>query len=474
MSLKNTRSTRSRTRSIATQLCLMYAISALGLIGVVEGLQFWLHVSHTRAADTRFLANKVRILRTALSQYPEDSKLLREEVWWQGESRRFSEFYVRVLDPQGHTLIQTPGMNRRLSADIFPALRIGENPRITSVQLRVANRPYAVATTWAKVGGFDKKCTLQVAVDRTYEQNSIGRHRRRMIYILALGLVVTSLMGYAVARRGLRPVRDIAEVVQQIGATNLDQRVGSHRWPTELEAFASSFDGMLDRLRDSFDRLSRFTADVAHELRTPLNNLRNEAEVSLSRSRSAEDYRETIESSLEEYERLGSIVDSLLFLARSDAVNTLVERAELDGRKIIEEVVEFYDAIAEDQGVEVTCRGEATINADPVLLRRAISNLLSNALQHTSTEGEIVLTVEQQDNKSVIVRVSDTGRGIDPEHLPYVLDRFYRADRSRAEGSHGFGLGLAIVKSIMDLHGGAISIDSEVGRGTTATLVFPA
>jgi two-component system heavy metal sensor histidine kinase CusS len=271
----------------------------------------------------------------------------------------------------------------------------------------------------------------------------------------------------------MRPVLQITRAAQRITATQLNERIGPAQWPGELVALAQAFDEMLMRLEDSFARLSQFSSDLAHELRTPINNLMGEAEVALSKNRSAEEYRQVIESGLEEYTRLSRMIDGLLFLARAESADTQIDRTSFDAREVLEAVREFYEALAKEKGIEVTCQGNSLINADPTLFRRAMSNLLSNALQYTPQGGMIFLRVEKADAQSIKVSISDTGIGISPEHLSKVFDRFYRADPARSQYSQGTGLGLSIVKSIMELHHGTVHITSEPSKGTTITLCFP-
>jgi two-component system heavy metal sensor histidine kinase CusS len=241
-------------------------------------------------------------------------------------------------------------------------------------------------------------------------------------------------------------------------------------WPRELQPLAIAFDEMLKRLDDSFTRLSQFSADLAHELRTPIANMLGEAQVTLTRDRTAAEYCETIESTIAECERLSRIVDNLLFVARVDAAREPIARRRFDARAAVEKIAAFYQPIAEDHHVTISCRGEGQIYADPDLFERAVGNLLDNALRFTSENGSIQIALSERD-ADVEVAVSDNGCGIAPEHLPRVFDRFYRAESSR--GSDGAGLGLALVKSIVDLHGGSARIDSEINRGTTVTLSFP-
>jgi two-component system, OmpR family, heavy metal sensor histidine kinase CusS len=198
-----------------------------------------------------------------------------------------------------------------------------------------------------------------------------------------------------------------------------------------------------------------------------------EAEVALTRTRTPEEYQQLLGSSLEEYAKLARMIDSLLFLARAESPETHIACTLFDARKELEALQDFYDAMAEEYEVEVFCQGHALVYADPILFRRALSNLLSNGLQYTPRGGTVTLSVTQADDGTVIVRVRDTGIGIAPEHLPKIFDRFYRVDPARSQRRPGMGLGLAIVKSIMALHGGTITVESVPHQGTTITLRFP-
>jgi two-component system heavy metal sensor histidine kinase CusS len=237
-----------------------------------------------------------------------------------------------------------------------------------------------------------------------------------------------------------------------------------------LQPVAIAFDDMLDRLEDSFTRLSQFSADLAHELRTPLANIRGEAEVALNQVRSPNEYEAVLESSVAECARLSGIIDNLLFLARAEAAESQVHPAVFDGRAAIEKIASYNEAIAEERRLSIRCTGKAQIYADPILFGRAISNLVDNAVRFTPDGGEIVIALRSNSGETLI-SVADTGTGIPEEHLPRIFDRFYRVDSSRS--SEGTGLGLALVKSIVDLHGGTVSVRSEINRGTSVTLRFP-
>jgi len=313
--------------------------------------------------------------------------------------------------------------------------------------------------------------TVQLAQDRSSDERVEREFAVLFIIVLASSVLASAFIAIIVTKRGLRPLEQMTRSLGRVGPTHLKERVAPAGWPRELQPLALAFDDMLKRLDDSFTRLSQFSADLAHELRTPIANMLGEAQVTLTRDRTAPEYRQTIESTVAECERLSRIVDNLLFVARVDAAREPIACKRFDARAAVEKIAEFYQTIAEDHHVTITCSGHGQIYADPDLFERAVGNLLDNALRFTPERGVIRIALSKHDTHFEVT-VIDNGCGIAPEHLPQVFDRFYRAESSR--GSDGAGLGLALVKSIVDLHGGSASIRSEMGRGTTVRLTFPA
>ena len=381
-------------------------------------------------------------------------------------SRQRAPFMVRVLDPAGATIGQTTGMETLLPANIFPPVASRETAAPS--EHRVAGKLFALTTRHALVDG--QQFTIQVAQDRSSDEQVERKFGIVVLVVLSGSILASILIAIPVTRRGLRPLEEMKRSLERIGPTHLNERVAPANWPRELQPLAIAFDEMLKRLDDSFTRLSQFSADLAHELRTPIANMLGEAQVALSRDRSAAEYRETIESTIGECERLSGIVDNLLFVARADAATEPVERIRFDARAAVEKIAAFYETIAEDRHVAINCSGQGQISADPALFERAVGNLVDNALRFTPENGSIQIALAERAN-DFEVAVSDNGSGVAPEHLPRVFDRFYRAESSR--GSDGAGLGLALVKSIVDLHGGTARIQSEIGRGTTVSLTFP-
>jgi two-component system heavy metal sensor histidine kinase CusS len=248
----------------------------------------------------------------------------------------------------------------------------------------------------------------------------------------------------------------MAGVAKGISASRLDQRLAVDTVPRELVDLAASFNGMLARLEDSFRRLQEFSADIAHDLRTPVGNLMMQAEVALTRSRTAEEYREVLYSALEEYDRLARMISDMLFLARADNGQLVPNRERLDLAQEMGALCDFYEPAASERGVRLSCSGTASASGDRLMLRRAFGNLLSNALRHTPDGGEVAIEIAAVDGERVRVSVENPGPAIPPEHLGRIFDRFHRVDASRQKSGENAGLGLAIARSIVVAHGGRI------------------
>jgi two-component system heavy metal sensor histidine kinase CusS len=316
---------------------------------------------------------------------------------------------------------------------------------------------------------------IQVAMDREHDEYLLARYRHLFWLVLAVSLCLCSLIGYFIARSGIRPIENIGHKAARIRATTLHERIATDGLPAELLELAETFNGMLDRLEQSFRYVSQFSDDVAHELRTPINNLRGEIEVALSKSRSGDEYRAVLESCLEECTRISRLIRTLLFLARSDTSAETIQRERIDVGQELRKIETYYEAAATEAGIELNVSAPDGIYAElnRTLFQQAIGNLVLNAISHTPPGGLVNLAASVEKGR-LSVGVSDTGCGIGPEHLPRVFERFYRIDRARAGSAQNLGLGLAVVKSIVERHDGQIEIHSEVGRGTEIRLLLTA
>ena len=457
--------------SITRQLAWFYALSTSLLLILACGFLYWVLVAILQKEDESTLINRVHVLRTILLEQPEDTIALAREVAEDNTKSNAQEnLYSRILDESGRSLVSSADMEREIPLLAFATVQMPAGVK----KWRSDNgNTYLLSTTQVTFDTANRPLRrIQVALNITSEEALINRYARYLLGVLLLGVALSTVIGIVAARRGMRPLADITQAAEHITASHLHERIDAGRWPHELVALARAFDDMLDRLEDAFDRLSQFSADLAHELRTPMNNLRGEAEVALSKPRPTQEYRDIIASSLEEYERLSRMTDSLLFLAKADGSQMMANLSVVDAHHEVQKIIDFYEALSTERGVRVTCEGNETVHADTILFQRAINNLLSNALRYTPQGGAITFSILRIDGRQVEVACSDTGIGIASEQLPKIFDRFYRADPSRYAHTDGAGLGLAIVKSIMRLHGGEVNSQSTLSRGTTIRLLF--
>jgi len=462
-------------RTLAFRLSAAYALAGLFLVFFATASLYIVLVRELEKSTDLFLADKVHVLRTLLRDRPEDADALREEIELESAARQYEQFYIRLLDGRNTPVLTTPGMAEQLDMAQL-TVQTHSHPGRTIAMKGKNGRPFRVISVPSPVGlKVIETDTLQIAIDVSQKEALLARFRFWFWGILLATFALFPWIGFQIARRGIRPVEEMATTARHISSTNLRERIVPEGYPFELASLASTFNQMLDRLEESFERISRFSADIAHDLRTPVNNIRGEAEVALARARSAQEYREVIDSCLEEAERLSDLIGDLLFLARAESPLTHLRCELVNVGELLGGVREYYEASAADGGVSLT----TTLTEQPViaeldrtLLQRAVGNLVSNALAHTPRGGTVQLEAKA-DPSAVHIEVSDTGAGIPAEALPRVFDRFFRVDSSRSQGSGGTGLGLAIVQSIALLHGGRAEISSQLGQGTRVTLRIP-
>jgi two-component system heavy metal sensor histidine kinase CusS len=461
-------------RTLAFRLTAWYVLAGLALVVFTTASLYFVLVTELKKSADLFLADKIHVLRTMLRERPDDWDGLREEIELESAARRYQQFYIRLLDERNIPLLTTPGMAEQLDLLQLTAQTQSRPGRAEDMKGR-DGRLFLVMSAAAAVGSSAQTDTVQIAIDVSQQQALLARYRHRFWLILLGTLAIFPLVGYQIARRGIRPVREMATTARHISSTNLHERIQPEGYPSELASLAATFNQMLDGLEESFERISRFSADIAHDLRTPVNNIRGEAEVALARARTVDEYREALSSCLEEAVRLSDLIGDLLFLARAESPLAHLHRENLNVGELLSGIREYYEASAADRGVSLSTvvPNEPVIaQLDRTLLQRAVGNLVSNALAHTPAGRSVVLGTSIEP-AAVRIEVSDAGVGIPPEALPRVFDRFFRVDESRSQASGGTGLGLAIVQSIMLLHGGNVEIASKVGQGTQVTLRVP-
>jgi two-component system heavy metal sensor histidine kinase CusS len=310
---------------------------------------------------------------------------------------------------------------------------------------------------------------LVVGVNKAFFEGTLGTFAAAYTFLALLATLAVAGMGFWIARVGLRPLRQLSRDAQALQPNTLAQRLATAELPVELRDLAGAFNGALGRLENAYQQLEGFNADVAHELRTPLANLIGSTQVALSRKRDAAQFQEVLQSNLEELERLRSIVNDMLFLARADQGEAATALAECVVAGEVQKTLDFFEFLLDEKNIAVQVEGDlrASATMERALFRRAMSNLVQNAITHSSPGSRLVVRIRPEE-RFVWVTITNAGETIAEAHLQRLFDRFYRVDAARndAQGEHGFGLGLAIVKAIARMHGGGVTVRSEDGLTT--------
>jgi len=311
-----------------------------------------------------------------------------------------------------------------------------------------------------------------LSIDRSADEALLSAYLKSTLIALPLLLVLIGMGAWWIVQRGLSPLRQFRQVASLISTQDLTHRISVDKLPQELSALAHGINFMLHRLDCGVQQLSQFSDDLAHELRSPITNLMGKAQVTLSRERPPEEYKAVLECCTEELERVTRIVSDMLFLAQVSHPASLVPFEKIALEDEARRVVDLFSISAEEKQISLSIAGAGLTFGDRLMVQRAISNLLSNAIRHSPIGANISLLIEKH-SETVSFSVGNPGIGIPAQHIPHLFERFYRVDTSRSRAEGGTGLGLAIVRSIMSLHQGTVEVSSLPGSFTVFRLIFP-
>lgn len=317
---------------------------------------------------------------------------------------------------------------------------------------------------------------LQVVESQSLMEEALDELELVLLTFMPLALLILGLGGWFIAGRSLSPVAQITGTVRRINAENLSQRLDPLQSSDEIAELVDTFNSMLSRLEESFNKIRQFTADASHEMRTPLAILKGETEVALRWAKDPEELRRTLESNMEEIDRMTRIIEDLLALAKSEAGEIPLDLTRFGLSDLLQDLYMLGRTLAEPKGIEFSLNLDVSedvlLRGDQLQLHRAILNLISNSVKYTPDNGQVCVELSLQGDEAVVA-VRDTGIGIDKAHLPHLFDRFYRVDEARNRQVGGTGLGLSIVRWIIDAHEGRIEVDSTPGKGSTFTVFLP-
>lgn len=459
-----------RLRSIGARLTLWYMGLLAGTLFVLGGaayilLSFNLH----REVDVALNGVATTLAEQAREGAERSYSDLIDQIF-----RRYFGFspldpYFEMLDPSGRpgtTGDQTRRLplskksleNASLGMETFETIE-GLSP----YPIRVLTRPVVVQ------GRVISLVQVGMSLERIYQTRK--RFLLILITILPVGLALAGVGGWILARHSLKPVDLMTRAARRISAYHLSERLEETGTDDELDRLARTLNETLGRLDESFNQIRQFSADASHELQIPLTVLKGEIEVALRSPRTVEEYESTLQSSLEEIDRMGLLVEGLMLLARADAGVLKIDRQSVHLTELIEEVCDQLAEIATECGVklEIQSGERVSLVGDPTLLRQLVKNLIHNGIKYTPSGGTVTVFTERQKDWAVL-KVSDNGVGVTPEDQEKIFQRFYRSGKARSDSGGGAGLGLSIARSIVEAHQGRIEVDSVPGSGSTFTV----
>ncbi|HEX7913307.1 MAG TPA: heavy metal sensor histidine kinase [Paraburkholderia sp.] len=445
-------------RSIARRLALMFALVALSVFTLVGTGLFLVLRTQLEHHLRESLDDRTQIARIIVyhAVTPDKWRMCREKLTDMTPHDGSTMYSVASTDPyfkfgkpvDGTVVTNWPGGYSRVK----PA---GGGPDMLTSTVTIpayATRP---------------PVQLQVAASYSPNARTMRVFASALAALSAIGSLAVLLLSYSVTRIGLAPLTRLTRDASAVSPNNRSQRLNTASLPLELNDLANSFNGALERLDGAYGRLESFNADVAHELRTPVTILIGQTEVALTRNRSVDDLRHTLQSNLEEFERMRAIINDMLFLARADQGERATGLVEVSLGAEVAHTLEFLEIPLEEARVHAQLRGDALARVNRSLFGRACTNLLMNAIQHCEPGAVISVTIAS-DGDQVRVSVANPGEPIAAGVLEHLFDRFYRAEVSRTNSRENHGLGLAIVKAIAEMHRGTVSAHSAHGTNTFA------
>lgn len=355
---------------------------------------------------------------------------------------------------------------KAMAAEVQWPLVPGETRRVELQDGRV----FRLLTSELKQGAPGLR--MYLALETTHDEALQRDMLIQRLLMVALISVASLLLADLIFREAMRPIKNLALKAASIRPRELGQRLDLQDFPVELHDLVASLNITLERLQEAFQRMEHLSTDLAHELRSPIQNIRSEVEGLLLHPPDEGERNDALGSSLEELDRLGAMIEQMLFLARCEDPGSELRMGALPVPTLLQEIADYFEASAESAEVSLKVEAEdLLLLADRSLIQRALGNLVSNALRHTPAGGSITLRGRGEKDR-IFLEIQDTGEGIPPGVLPRLGTRFTRVEDSRSRSTGGSGLGLAIVKGIMRLHGGTLDLESRLGEGTLARLEF--
>lgn len=453
-----------RPRSITSRLALYFLTASTVVLLVVGMLVGTMVESHFEEQDLMELYGKLELVRNTLAYVYTSSDLATVPQGLSDALIGHPDLSVAVLGPDRSVLFVSPSV-RFATYLLEQPHQEGSSMNARLLTWKHGDEEYRGISAEAHTGiAGQPPAIVALAVNTDHHRTFMRMFRNNLWLAISVSILLTAVLGWVAARRGLAPIHEMAVIAKGMSVSHLSDRLSPDTVPQELVDLAHAFNEMLARLEDSFQRLSNFSSDLAHEIRTPISNLMTQTQVTVSKKRSADEYREVLCSNLEEYELLARMIAGMLFLAKADNGLIIPNSEMVDLPTEVRELFGFYEAFAKEQNVSLVLVGEGAVQGDRLMLRRALSNLLSNAIRHTPRHAAVkVIIMPDIEPGKVRLVIENQGESIPREHLSRLFDRFHQVDSLHQKARDGAGLGLAITKSIVEVHKGTIQVFSAAG-----------
>jgi signal transduction histidine kinase len=447
-----------RFRLMTWNTGVLLVVSLFALFAVREGVRITLLAE----LDERLREDALEVSLAVKEFYPR-LKLLQEEVDRKAIGHAHQDMFIQLVDGKTRAILSSVN-----SPQVDVRMQSGEPP--TNWRgYRIVQQP---------IGDSPAGFAVRVGVSTASIQDDLSKLTRLTVLVGLALLPVAAIGGFLLTDRALTPINKIIDTARRLRPAQLDERLTLRGTGDELDRLSLTINRLLDRIGEYLMRHREFVANAAHELRSPLAAIQSSVEVGLNSERSVEEYKELLCETVEQCRSLGLLVNQLLLLAESDVARTLETNEVVRLDHVVERSVEMFRAAAEEREIEL--RHEIydcpEVRGSALRLRQVVNNLIDNALKFTPAGGQVVVTLQEDAERGdAVIKLTDTGPGIPSEELPRIFERFYQVDRSRERerGSRGSGLGLSICQAIVLTHGGEISAESTVGRGTTFTVRLP-
>lgn len=456
--------------SLAVRIALTSAFFGLALTGGAIVMGFYALSQQLDARSAEELKGKRDLLMHVLSEIASTEAILQNKHRFGDLLIGHDDLHLALVDPASGEMVASFSETAEQSVPVLDA-----SPNASSFihAWRAPNgkRLNAMRGIGPLLNGASMRYYL--SLDRRHDSKLLGGFISTTLIAWPVILLIVALGAWLIARTSLAPLRRFHRLAASIGTQSLSHRVSSSGLPAELYELAEEFNSMLERIDQGYSRLQEFSSELAHEMRTPVATLMGRTQVALSKTRTVTELREVLEGNVEEFERLSRLISDMLFIASADHNENILKCEPVELAREAQQVAEYLSLIAEERGLTVEVTGAATVLGDRLLVQRAITNLVSNAIRHAQANSKVDLLITVE-NESTTLAVVNEGDGIAPDHLQHIFDRFYRVDSARARLDGGTGLGLAIVRSIMSAHGGRVNAQSLISGRTIFTLTFPA